>query len=38
MKLICGKCADEGRCTPFEKKLDELEQRDYIRRQYEMLG
>ncbi len=27
MKHICGRCADEGSCRPFEKKLDEYERR-----------
>jgi len=25
MKAICGPCADQGQCTPFEKKLEEYE-------------
>lgn len=36
MKMVCPKCAD-GPCVPFEKKLQEMEQRQYIRRQYSML-
>lgn len=27
MKPVCGPCADLGRCTPFEKKLEEQERR-----------
>lgn len=27
-KHICGSCADNGHCTPFEKKLEEMERRD----------
>jgi hypothetical protein len=27
MKGVCGKCADQGRCTPFERKLDAYERR-----------
>ena len=36
MKMVCPTCAD-GPCVPFEKKLEESEQRAYIRRQYESL-
>lgn len=25
MKPVCGPCADNGKCTPFEKKLEECE-------------
>jgi hypothetical protein len=25
MKGICGPCADLGECTPFERKLEEME-------------
>lgn len=28
MSHICGPCADLGKCTPFEKKLEEMEARD----------
>lgn len=31
---ICGPCTGQS-CTPFEKKIDELEKKDYQRRQYE---
>lgn len=31
-KHICGPCADKGVCTPFEKKLEEVEARDRLRR------
>lgn len=27
MKGVCGKCADQGKCTPFEKKLAAYERR-----------
>lgn len=27
MKQVCGPCADKGVCTPFEKKLEEVERR-----------
>lgn len=26
-KNICGPCADLGKCTPFEKKLEQMEAR-----------
>lgn len=26
-KLICDPCVDQGECTPFEKKLEQMEQR-----------
>lgn len=32
MKGTCGPCADKGECTPFEKKLEEMESRDRFRR------
>lgn len=25
MKAICGPCADQGQCLPFEKKLEQYE-------------
>ena len=25
MRAVCGPCADQGSCTPFEKRLDEYE-------------
>ncbi len=25
MSHVCGPCADEGTCTPFEKQLDDFE-------------
>jgi hypothetical protein len=34
MKLICPVCVDEWRCTPLEKKIEEQEQRDYLRLSY----
>jgi hypothetical protein len=27
MRAICGRCADFGKCTPFEKKLDAYEKK-----------
>lgn len=30
-KPVCGPCADQGRCTPFEKKLDAYEARMRLR-------
>lgn len=32
MKNICGPCHQEGSCKPFEKKLEEIEARDRMRR------
>ena len=29
---VCGPCADLGSCTPFEKKLEEMESRDRLLR------
>lgn len=26
-KPVCGPCADNGRCTPFERKLEQYERR-----------
>jgi hypothetical protein len=37
MKMTCPKCAD-GPCVPFQKKLEQAEHADYVRRQYAMLG
>jgi hypothetical protein len=34
MRHICGPCTDKA-CTPFEKKLEEMERKYYTRRQYE---
>ncbi len=34
MKLICPACVDEGRCTPLEKRIEAMEERDYRRRTY----
>lgn len=31
MKPICGPCAHHG-CTPFEKRMEELERRDRLMR------
>jgi hypothetical protein len=36
MKMVCPDCANGG-CTPFLKQIDEMEKRDYIRRQYAMM-
>lgn len=30
MRNICGPCADKGECTPFEKKLEQMESRDRL--------
>ena len=32
MKNICGPCCDDGRCTPFEAKLEAAERKDASRR------
>lgn len=32
---VCGKCADRGRCDPFEKKLERAEQQGRFRRALE---
>ncbi len=32
MSHTCAKCAGEGSCTPFEKKLEEMERRDRFRK------
>lgn len=32
MAHICAKCAADGRCIPFEKKLEAMEGRDRFRR------
>jgi hypothetical protein len=37
MKMVCPRCAD-GPCVPFQKKLEQAEHADYVRRQYAMLG
>lgn len=31
-KGVCGPCADLGRCTPFEKKIEEYERRAIAQR------
>ena len=36
MKYVCPTCAD-GPCIPFLKKIEELEQKDYIRKQYDLV-
>lgn len=33
MKLICAKCVD-GPCVPFEKRLEQVEERDRALRSY----
>ena len=30
MKQVCGPCADHGVCTPFERRLEQLERRDRL--------
>mgnify|MGYP001605677341 FL=1 len=35
MKMTCPTCAD-GPCVPFMKKIEQMEQKDYIRRQYDL--
>ena len=32
MKHICANCANEGTCTPFERKLEEMERADKLMR------
>lgn len=34
MKMICGPCADHGRCTPFEAQLELSEKREAERRRF----
>ena len=34
MKMVCPTCAD-GPCVPFMKKIEAMEQRDYVRKLYE---
>ncbi len=36
MARICSPCADHP-CIPFMKKIEAMEKRDYIRRQYAMV-
>lgn len=36
MRAICDRCVGKP-CIPFLKQMEEAEQRDYIRRQYEMM-
>jgi hypothetical protein len=36
MKMTCPTCAD-GPCVPFQKRLEEMERKDYTRRQYERI-
>lgn len=33
MKLICSRCVGMG-CTPLERRIEEMEERDYRRRTY----
>ena len=35
MKMVCPTCAD-GPCKPFEKRLEEMEHSEYVRKQYAM--
>lgn len=37
MKLVCPHCVGKG-CSPLEKRIQQMEEADYIRRQYAMLG
>jgi hypothetical protein len=30
MKNVCAKCADAGKCEPFEKKLEKMEARSRL--------
>lgn len=32
MKFVCGECADAGGCTPFEKRLERLDQAERLLR------
>lgn len=32
MKNVCTPCADAGACVPFEKKLEQMEAQDRLRR------
>lgn len=36
MKMVCPVCAN-GPCVPFLKKIEQMEQKDYIRRQYDLV-
>lgn len=36
MQPVCGPCADTGVCSPFEKKLQEMERRGQLLRTMEM--
>lgn len=36
MKFECPSCVGKG-CTPLEKKIEEAEQRNYLRNQYAMI-
>lgn len=36
MKVICPRCVGKP-CVPWLKKMDEMEQKDYMRRQYEVM-
>lgn len=36
MKMVCPTCAD-GPCVPFMKKIEAMEEKDYLRRQYSMV-
>lgn len=33
-KMICPSCVDLGRCDPFEKKLEQVEAKEIVRRSY----
>ena len=34
MKLICPSCVNDGRCTPLIKRIEEMEEKDFRRREY----
>ena len=36
MQMVCPRCAD-GPCVPFMKKIEAVEQKEYIRNQYKMV-
>jgi len=37
-KMICAKCADARVCTPLLARIEQMEERYYRRRQFEMLA
>ena len=36
MQMVCPTCAD-GPCVPYMKKIEEMEHKDYLRKQYDMI-